>query len=73
MTKLIMCDICDKEIDVNAGMSVYESIRVKKMQPFKVNQKPEISKTTLDICADCSENVEQYFKELKKKDEADDN
>lgn len=71
--KKVICDICDKEIDVNAGMSAYESIKVEKLKPFEVNRQPEISKTTLDICAECSEEIERHFKELKKGGEADDN
>ncbi len=64
--KKVICDMCNKEIDVNSGMSVYESIKVDNKYIFGKTSKPEVLKISLDICAECSIDVEKYFKELKK-------
>ena len=64
--KKVICDICNKEIDINAGMSAYEGIKVDKKYLFGKTTKPGIVKVTLDFCAECSEDIEQHFKELKK-------
>ena len=70
--KKVICDICNKEIDINAGMSAYESIKVDKASVFGRKAKPEVIKISLDICAECGVDVEKCFKELKKGGEEND-
>lgn len=66
MTKVkkIICDICLHEIDVNSGMSLYESVSVQKTSVFKPGTVPELQKISLDFCLNCSEKIEKYIKEL---------
>ena len=67
MTKInkIICDICDKEINVDNGMSMYESIKLDKSSMWKPKAKPELIKIAMDICIECSAKIEQHIKELK--------
>ncbi len=69
----IICDICDKEIDVNtdAGLAMYEHIEVQQ----KLNLMPdvflkgeadaqtgkEVVKLYFDICNDCAKEIEAFL------------
>jgi len=62
----IICDICDKEIDVDSGLSMYESIKPDKSFTFNPQVKPELIKVSFDICIDCSVKVENFIEDSKK-------
>lgn len=62
--KKIICDVCENEINIDDGMSMYESIKVDKTAIFK-NNKADVTKITLDICANCSTSIEKYIHSIK--------
>jgi len=72
MTKInkIICDICQKEIDVSLGMGMFERIEINREKNFlaklpgKFNEK-DIRKESLDMCNNCSELLAEYVKKLK--------
>lgn len=73
MTKInkIVCDICQKEIDVAQGMSLFERIEVNRKKNF-FHKLPEnfndndIRKQSLDMCNECSAKIAEYIEKLKK-------
>ena len=73
MTKInkIVCDICQKEIDVSLGMGMFERIMVNREKNFlaklpgKFNDK-DIRKKSLDMCNECCEKVQEQIEQLKK-------
>ena len=67
----IICDICQKEIDVAKGMSLFERIEVKHKNTFlgkasnEINEN-DIQKKSLDMCDSCSSKIIEYIEQLKK-------
>ncbi|MFA5397929.1 MAG: hypothetical protein WC346_18100 [Methanogenium sp.] len=75
----IICDICDKEIDVNneAGLAMYEHISIQQ----KLNLMPdvlskgetnpqtnkEIIKVYFDLCNECALETEAFLIKLREK------
>lgn len=69
----IVCDICNKEIDIETnaseGLAIFEFIKVQTKVNFMLKAKPEkdVAKTSLDLCSSCAQEAEDYL--FKKRDE----
>ena len=76
----IICDVCDKEIDVNvdAGLAMFEHIEVRQkivfsQSPFNnrgredMKSDKEVVKTSFDLCKSCASETQDFL--LKKKEE----
>ena len=73
----IICDVCNKEIDVNAdaGLAMYEHIKVQQKLDIvpnffskgteKLQAGKEIVKSSFDLCKDCAKETEDFFTRLK--------
>ena len=75
----IVCDVCEKEIDVNndAALAMFEYIQVQQknvfsQSPFDGNKRnaesdKEVVKMSFDLCKRCANETQNFL--LKKKEE----
>lgn len=68
----IICDLCGKEIDIekDRAISMFETIKVLKkfdILAFNKHKDPKegLTKTSYDICLDCSLLVEECIEKIK--------
>lgn len=75
----IICDICNKEIDINIdeALAMFEHIQVKQKinfmpnllgrvgdrEPMKTDK--ELVKTSFDLCKNCAKETEDFFTKQK--------
>jgi hypothetical protein len=75
----IICDVCEKEVDVNVGLALIEYIYFSKVAHLNVlastmNPKdttntynPQPQKQSFDLCTECADKVVEFIKSQTKK------
>jgi len=71
----IICDVCEKEIDISSdeSLAMFERIQVQQkislipnLRKTEMESDKEVVKTTYDLCKACSIELEEFLLKRKK-------